>query len=903
MKKILLIPILLFCLAGVSQTKYTLPYDTVKLLKPNLSGYTVSGKGIFYDTIFLSKFKFTDGNQQSGYVITSDANGNASWQAASGGGGTNENIGTGNRLAVFGTNDVKTVFSDITGHWDSASNADALTYKVDSVVMSTRLMTKKQIDSIAALITNGTVTNIATGFGILGGPITTTGTLKSDTSFNGIITWALNKKKIDSLAAIIATKGVGTVISVGSGYGLYGGAITSSGALVVDSNLITTRLWHQKSIDSLGVLTGSSATQKLFLDSILNQSSYSSLTGYTAVGGTWGTSGGNITVTGGTSDYTKYLQFDYYSQLENVKYTVRTIASSAGTGVAIGTIDNNARVMAYFNYSTGVLQLDIGGGTTIARAVPVLATSASDTIDVTWYRQVNMIYATARNVTTNSATISCSYRFDLINNATILPQSTGKYAVYAMQAGQINIVSQNIVSTEVKNADLLILGDSKTMGCYAGAYQNTFVSQLQKYMDVVRRGGSGDMSSDWVNALLELLALNPKVAILTNPSNDLRNGVAASVTHANYEAIYNALIAQGVTVYNCESFYESSQNNDAWNTYLAATFPSWTIIPMYTVLKATGALTSDGIHLTSYGDSLVYNQIIKSLKITKMRSKELLPQPNIVSPLDYTLILKGSAIDSLSMLVFGAQTNTKPMFLANATGLHVMRASGGLDWDLSARDFSASGGVAAFGTIASYSGAGLYMEQSSGTTYLSSYSGSSWLPSIYRFGSTLTLNSNGTQPTITATSNQKVGIATVTSPTAYLHLQPSLTAGASLRIPTGTAPDSPNEGDIWHAANRLRMYTNSIRYTVPFLESANTYTATNIFNGVVGIGASASADASAQLDVNSTTKGFLPPRMTATQASAISSPAEGLLVYVTNTNGTFTAKGWWGYDGANWVQL
>ena len=61
--------------------------------------------------------------------------------------------------------------------------------------------------------------------------------------------------------------------------------------------------------------------------------------------------------------------------------------------------------------------------------------------------------------------------------------------------------------------------------------------------------------------------------------------------------------------------------------------------------------------------------------------------------------------------------------------------------------------------------------------------------------------------------------------------------------------------------------------------------------------------ASAKVVIASTTQGFLPPRMTAAQASAISSPAEGLLVYVTDTNGTFTAKGWWGYDGAAWQKL
>lgn len=74
------------------------------------------------------------------------------------------------------------------------------------------------------------------------------------------------------------------------------------------------------------------------------------------------------------------------------------------------------------------------------------------------------------------------------------------------------------------------------------------------------------------------------------------------------------------------------------------------------------------------------------------------------------------------------------------------------------------------------------------------------------------------------------------------------------------------------------------------------------YNGNVGIGTPTPAESSI-LDLTSTTKGLLPPRMTATQASAIVSPAEGLLLYVTNTNGTFTTKGWWGYDGAAWKKL
>ena len=51
-------------------------------------------------------------------------------------------------------------------------------------------------------------------------------------------------------------------------------------------------------------------------------------------------------------------------------------------------------------------------------------------------------------------------------------------------------------------------------------------------------------------------------------------------------------------------------------------------------------------------------------------------------------------------------------------------------------------------------------------------------------------------------------------------------------------------------------------------------------DGKLGLGTT-SPNSSSLLDVSSTTKGFLPPRMSTTQINAISSPAEGLTVYNT----------------------
>jgi hypothetical protein len=66
----------------------------------------------------------------------------------------------------------------------------------------------------------------------------------------------------------------------------------------------------------------------------------------------------------------------------------------------------------------------------------------------------------------------------------------------------------------------------------------------------------------------------------------------------------------------------------------------------------------------------------------------------------------------------------------------------------------------------------------------------------------------------------------------------------------------------------------------------------------VGIGSGlSSVNASAQLQVDSTIKGFLPPRMTTVQKLAIATPAAGLMVYDTTLNQMSY------YNGTLWINF
>lgn len=138
-----------------------------------------------------------------------------------------------------------------------------------------------------------------------------------------------------------------------------------------------------------------------------------------------------------------------------------------------------------------------------------------------------------------------------------------------------------------------------------------------------------------------------------------------------------------------------------------------------------------------------------------------------------------------------------------------------------------------------------------------------------------------TTPTIQFTMDVtgRFGIG-VTSPSAFLHLAANTTTVASIQFTTASA-------------NKLTTpVSGALEYAGRFWMQGDGLTLGTATNG------------SARLDVQSTTQGFLPPRMTAVQAEAISSPAEGLLIYSTTGTGvTITSKGWWGWSGAAWEKL
>lgn len=196
-----------------------------------------------------------------------------------------------------------------------------------------------------------------------------------------------------------------------------------------------------------------------------------------------------------------------------------------------------------------------------------------------------------------------------------------------------------------------------------------------------------------------------------------------------------------------------------------------------------------------------------------------------------------------------------------------------------------TGGTIDIGTTFRVLGTNQWSANTGTTSYIQNNFGSKVFASQPNQNGSFTINDFQTtslSPTIPASYNQKViGSSFTISSTAVNNF-----FGLDIRATDNSSSIANNVYGVYADAT-LGTNTSANRWAGYFLGRGH-------FSQVLAIGTT-SPNASALLDVSSTTKGFLPPRMTNAQMVAISSPAAGLVVYDTTNNKLNV------YDGTNWV--
>lgn len=168
-------------------------------------------------------------------------------------------------------------------------------------------------------------------------------------------------------------------------------------------------------------------------------------------------------------------------------------------------------------------------------------------------------------------------------------------------------------------------------------------------------------------------------------------------------------------------------------------------------------------------------------------------------------------------------------------------------------------------------------------------------------GSSGTADNNATEK-FTILGNGNVGVG-LTTPIHKLQVNGNIVANEGMKVGFRYTSGDQETYHYWTANGATPMsfynvYTSSTTSKMfTFNTSGGGEVITVLGGGSIGI-SNANPSTSAVLDLGGTDRGFLPPRMTLAQRNAITSPAEGLMIY--QTDGT---KGWYGYNGSSWEKL
>ena len=410
------------------------------------------------------------------------------------------------------------------------------------------------------------------------------------------------------------------------------GAITSSGVFssAVIGTVTITAVSTQDTT-KIGTAAVSVSGPNNQLGTLYDASSWASLSAFTANGTTPAITPQGLLFSGGEGTYTQSLDWNWATVLPMWAITATITAgdisgTSFGLGLGLRSVDtiDDFNAVGYVDLSnsatSGLVYVDELGNSMmlhVATSSSALSFSAGDTIQLTVSRNLDTITATAQDITTNSATVRVSYQnLFSYDTAYYISPNQGKFAVFNF-GGTQTLTSLNIASQAATGADLVCVGDSKTVAYGPDTYATGWCTAIQSNFSTVVEAGAGDTSAQGLSTVPEIIALKPKAVIL----NIGRNDCCSSSTYTNYASIVSQLQGAGITVYHLLPLDENSGlDQTPLAAFITSTYPEANIVNANPDTSSfasgnvpSGWLSPDNVHPGPIFEQSIVQQVLQFL--------------------------------------------------------------------------------------------------------------------------------------------------------------------------------------------------------------------------------------------------------------------------------------------------
>jgi hypothetical protein len=358
---------------------------------------------------------------------------------------------------------------------------------------------------------------------------------------------------------------------------------------------------------------------------LVNQSSFSSMTGYVNHGSTVSISGGVMNFSGGTAGvHTNYVSLIAPSGVDAYtvtgKITVPTIVSGATAMVGLGKVSintftqsglevdflansggNGGKIAIYSSLNGTYTQVDI--------SPTAISFSAGDNLVFSVSRNAYTVTASIRDETTNSLPIIRQYTYSTTYPETVFMDNSGQYSI--VDGGATFSLDSLVVFIPASvYGRLAVIGDSKML-YYVTNEGRRWPSQLNHWFrSTVMFGGQGDRTVEWSALVPSIIAAHPWAAILSDPGrNDTASGITVAITNARLDSIVTALQNAGILVFFAPFAEANMGFITPFVTHIIATYPASMLMPTLAATQIPGSNTPDNVHLTDQADSAVANVI------------------------------------------------------------------------------------------------------------------------------------------------------------------------------------------------------------------------------------------------------------------------------------------------------